>query len=435
MSNRGLGVRWAGLSCALLVAASSFASAQSDTPATYNASVSVFSGVTHTRVGERQDTTGSLGIQGAAGGRVSSGAHALTGRYSATAETRRQDLVGDNNDSINLVGASRYDFGYPAGRFDFNAGHTVRGVRNDTGFLVDLQSYDVQHAVNAGFGLNFWPTNLTTLRLSGQTARTFEEKGREDGESYSAQAALTRRWSQRTTIGATVGSNWSGRNSEDTTVDTAQLTFEQRLSNGSFSLAAGQSRARQRELEVETTTGNARRTWSSSQTTSAVYYDRSVSSTVLDLALGPLPAELADLGLPESIRIQELNLRETVGATVSTRRFCSLCRVSFLAEASSLEAQRQQLQSYEYRGRLGLSVDATPDQTVDLSYSWQGDAADKASELTDQVHRVGLGWRRTLTEHASVSASASQGFTRGETNREQFAARLSFTYGVQGALY
>ncbi|AOY90152.1 hypothetical protein BKP64_04545 [Marinobacter salinus] len=400
---------------------------------------SLFTALTHTRTdqGTSTDTNTepSLGVSGNLGGKLESGANSLALRYGGTLETKRDLGEGDQTDTSSITGASRFVHFDPASRLDFNAGHTVSLVRNNTGFVVNPSSYDTQNTLNAGAGLRFFPGDLSTLRFSGEAGRSFGAGELNDKESITASGEFSRRLSERST-GSIVGSrSWSNDNETDITIDSAQLVYNRVLENGSFNIGGGLSQADTEYpdgsvSESEAGTGFVDRTWVASDWRTSIQYNRRLSDSATDLSLD-FP-EVFDF-LPDTIRIRDLVTSDSVLVTHnSTSRLCSVCNFGLAAEAALLESEITGATTHEYSASVNFGFQLTNLQRMDFLYSWQGDAGEDAGTIIDQIHRFNTSWSRQLAEDTSFSVQLNQSYLRSRlarSDQDQFVLRLVLTKG------
>jgi hypothetical protein len=399
---------------------------------------SVFTGVTHTRTdtdsGTDTNTEPSVGVSGSLGGNLDSGANSLQLQYGGTLETRRDTFGGGQTDSSSVTGASRFTHFDPASRFDFNLGHTVSSVRNDTGFVVNPSSYDTRNTLSAGAGLRFFPGDLTTLRFSGQAGKSFGEDELNGSESVTASADLTRRLSERSSASLVGSRSWSDDDGFDTIIDSAQVIYNRTLENGSFSIGVGTSRSETEfadgsESDGDAATGFVNRTWASDESQTTVAYNRRLSDSTTDLSLD-IPVFLDFL--PDSIRIRDLVVSDAVSITHNTTRLCDVCTLGLVAEASMLESQITGATSHEYRTGINLGVQLTSLQRLSFGYSWQGDAAEDEGTIIDQIHSLTTRWTRQLAENTSFSVDFNQSYLRSKLDRndqDQFTLRLVLSHG------
>lgn len=396
----------------------------------YTATTTLFTDLTHTERESRSDTRAGAGVRGDVGARLRTGAHELQALYGGTLETKRSSLATGDRDNFSVRGSSRYNFFEPGSRFDFNAGHTIRSVRNDTGFTLDESAYDTQNAVNAGAGVYFYPGELTTLRVGGQAAKTWSENDLQEGESSSVDARLNRQVSERSSVYLLGSRSWEHENDTDITLDSASLGLDTRLENGSFSISAGVSRAESDDLDNEAVIGSIARQWTTSLTSTRVSYERTQSSSLLDLALAPIP----ELGIEDeySVRVQGLTVNDTVTLVHSTRRACDICTVNVIARGSEEENVSTGEETWEYLAGAGLGLAVTEDKTVDLDYRWQGDALEERSSIDDERHHFIVTYRHQLTDLATWGAAFDTAFTRGLADQDRYQARLFFTLGWDG---
>jgi hypothetical protein len=400
---------------------------------------SVFTGLTHTRTDqgtstEETNTEPSFGVSGNIGGRLESGANSLALQYGGTLETERDLAQGQQTDTSSITGASRFTHFDPASRFDFNLGHTVSSVRDNTGFVVDPSNYDTQNTLSAGAGLRFFPGDLSTLRFSGQAGQSFGSGDLNDKQSFTASSELSRRLSERST-GSVIGSrSWSDDNGVDITIDSAQLVYERALENGSFSIGAGVSNAETEFTDGTTTesdagTGFVDRTWVASDWQTSIQYNRRLSDNATDLSLAA--PETFDF-LPDSVRLRDLVVSDSVLITHTTFRLCSACSLGLAAEGAVLESQISGATTHEYTASANLGIQLTTLQRLNFGYSWQGDAAEDAGTIVDQIHRFNTSWTRRLSEDTSFSVQLNQSYLRSRLARndqEQFVLRFVLTRG------
>lgn len=398
--------------------------------ATYTATTTVFTDLTHTRSDRNNDTRAGAGIRGDVGASLQSGAHNFNARYGALLETQKSSLSRNENDRLSFSGSSRYNFYQPGGRFDANAGHTIRSVRNATGFAIDPGQYSTQNAISAGAGVSFYPGALTNFRVGGQVGKTWEEDSLQDGESAGVDAALTRRVSERTNLSLNGSRSWEERGDTSLTLDNATAGLDTRFENGSLNVYGGVSRAKDDDFENDAVIGSLARTWVSDRSDTRLSFDRTQTSTLLDLTFAPIP----EFGLDDefSIRLQGLTLRNSVGLTHNNRNICSLCTVRFIARGTERENVQTEEKDYEYLLGTGVSIAVDALQTLDFDYRWQGDAFTDRTTIDDEVHRFYVTWRRQLTELATLGASVGTDITRGTDDRERYIGRLFFTMGWVG---
>ncbi|WP_404362209.1 hypothetical protein [Marinobacter sp.] len=405
----------------------------------YTASASVFTEVEHNRVdiddGTETSTDPSLGVSGALGADLQSGASSLSALYSGSVQTRRDSVRGVNRDNSSVTGVSRYSWFAPANRFDFNAGHTVRSVRSDAGFVLDPAAYDVQNAVHAGAGLRFYPGELTTVRFFTQGARTFEQGDRPDLDSLTAGSDLTRRLSERSSASLTATRTWAEEVNSDITQDSVQLGYRRALEQGLFTVGAGVSSAEvdfdgQSETTSEAVTGYLSRSWLTPDTSTEIRYDRALTSTALELAVDFPEVETFE---PVTLLITELSVEDRLQLRHNTSALCSGCALGGLVGGSIFESERTGRIRHEYRAAVNLGVQVAPLQRLSTGYSWSADAGKDADELLDQVHRLSAQWTRSLAENTSVSVLVSHSFTDtslDQPDRDRTLLRLSLTHGI-----
>lgn len=409
----------------------------SDAIDSVSGSASVFGGVVHTRLdtgtGEESNTKPSAGVSGDIGGSMSSGANNLDLRYGGRLTTRRSLPNGDQTDDSSITGASRYQYADPSSIMDFNLGHSVQSVRNDTGFVLNAGDYDTRHTVRGGAGLTFQPGEVTSLRLSGQAGKSFGSGDLEDEKSWTAGADLRRRLSARSTGLLTTRRSWSESQGVDTTIDNAELGYERQLETGWFSIAAGGSWSETEfpgdrvTNESEAVTGHVSRIWATTDSSTTVRYERRLSDSATDLSLD-LPEELSFL--PDTIQLQDLVTTDSVLVAHNTSRLCRICRFSMLAEASMLESELSDAKTHEYRTSLNLSVDITRVHEFLASYSWQAEAGEDSGDIQVQIHRLSLGVTRRLAEDVRLGLELNQAWLRDDqegSDRDEYGLRVFLT--------
>ncbi|WP_417544088.1 hypothetical protein [Marinobacter sp.] len=410
----------------------------SDSVETVSGSASVFTGITHTRTdrGTSTDTNTepSLGLSGQVGGSLENGANALVLRYGGTLETSRDTADGDQTDNSSITGASRYTHFDPGSRFDFNLGHTVSSVRNDTGFVVNPSSYDTRNTLSAGAGLRFYPGELSTLRFFGQAGRSFGEDSLDDQESYTVGSEFSRRLSERSTGGLNVSRSWSDEDDTDITIDSAQLVYSLQMESGYFSIGAGGSKAETEftggtTSEYDAVTGFLERSWVTTDWRTSVKYDRSMSDSATDLSLN-LPPDFSFL--PDTVRLRDLVVSDSLSITHNNQQVCDACNLGVYAAGSLLESQVSGVTSHEYRAGINLGYQLNALQRLNFGYGWEGDADEDASVIVDQIHRITTGWTRQLAENTSFGVQLIQSYLRSKSVRDdqdQFELRFVLSRG------
>lgn len=399
---------------------------------------SVFTALTHTRIdqGTSTDTNTepSLGLSGNVGGQLQSGANSLALQYGGTFETERDLGDGEQTENSSIVGASRFSHFDPGSRFDFNLGHTVSSVRNDTGFVVNPSDYDTQNTLNAGAGIRFFPGELSTLRFSGEAGKSFGSGQLNDRESVTAASEFSRRLSERSSGGINVSRSWSTDDDIDITIDSAQLVYTTLLESGTFRVGAGASQADTEYpdgtlTESEAVTGFLERTWFAADWQTSVEYNRRLSDSATDLSL-ELPTDIEFI--PDTIRIRDLVVSDSILIAHNTSRLCSACNLGLAAEAAILESEITGATTHEYFARIDLGYQLTSLQRLGFAYRWQGDAGEDAGTVIDQIHRFNFSWTRQLAEYTSFSVEFDQAYLRSRLARndeEQFVLRFRLSKG------
>jgi hypothetical protein len=410
----------------------------SDKITSISGSASVFTGVTHTRQdtsnGTDTNTEPSVGLSGSVGGNLQSGAKSLQLQYGATLETKRDTFGGGQTDSSSVTGASRFVHADPASRFDFNLGHTVSSVRNNTGFVINPSSYDTRNTLSAGAGLRFYPGELSTLRFSGQAGRSFGEGDLNEEESFTGSVTMSRRLSERSSVSLAGSRSWSDNSDPDTTIDSVQLSYSLSMENGSFSIGAGVSQSETEFADGSVSEGDAEtgflnRTWVSEQSQTTVAYNRRLSDSATDLSLN-FP-DFPDF-FPDSIRTRDLVVSDSVSVSHNNLDLCDICNLGVFAEGAMLESKITGLKTHEYTTGVTLGLQLTSVQRLSFGYTWQGDAGDDSGTIIDQVHRLNTRWTRQLAENTSFSVDFGQSYLRSRlasNDEEQFELRLVLSRG------
>lgn len=411
----------------------------SDNVTSISGSGSLFSALTHTRtdLGSRtaSNTEPSLGLAGRLGGNLESGANALALQYGGTLETSRDLPEGDQTDNSSVSGASRYTYFDPGSHFDFNLGHTVSSVRNDTGFVINPSSYDTRNTLSAGAGLRFYPGALSTVRVSGQAGKSYSSGDLNDTESLTASTEISRRLSERST-GSLVGSrSWSSEDNIDITIDTAQLVYDLSLETGTFRVGGGLSQSETdfavgTTSESEAVTGFLERSWVSRESRTSVEYNRRLSDSTTDLSLDIPP--IFDF-LPDTVRIRDLVVSDSLLVSHNTSKLCAACSLSLAAEAVLLESQVTGETTHEFRTNVNLGLQLTTLQRLNFGYSWQGEAEENTATIFEQIHRFNTSWTRQLAEDTSFSVQFNQSYLRSrrpESNdQDRFVLKFLLTRG------
>ncbi len=421
-------------------AGSGVATAQSlsDDVTSLSGSASVFTDVTHTRT-DRGTTTDTntepgLGVSGRVGGTLERGANALVLQYGGSLKTSRDTANGEQSENSSITGASRYTHFDPGSHLDFNLGHTVSSVRNDTGFVVNPSNYDTQNTLSAGAGLRFYPGDLSTLRFSGQAGRSFGEDDLNNQESLTGTGELSRRLSDRSMGSLNVSRSWSEERGTDITIDSAQLAYNLQMKNGSFGIGAGSSRADTEYTdgttsENEAVIGFLDRTWVTEDWRTSVQYNRRMSDSATDLSLN-LPPVFSFL--PDTVRTRDLVVSDSLLLTHNNQRACDICDLGVYAEGSLLESQVSGATTHEYRAGINLGLQLTALQRLNIGYGWQGDANEDANIIVDQIHRLSTSWTRQLAEYTTFGVQFNQSYLRSRLARndqDQFVLRFVLSRG------
>lgn len=404
-----------------------------------SASASVFTSVTHTVVddgiSEESNTEPGIGIRGSVAGELDSGPSNLQLQYGATVETSRDLPTGDQTDNSSVRGAARYRWFDPASPVDFNFGHTIQSVRNDTGFVVDPASYDTRNELSAGAGVRVYPGELSYLRLSAQAGRSFGEDTLNDDSSETLAGEFVRLLGERSDASLLARRSWSETTNYDLTIDTVQAVFRHRAETGFFRVGLGQSWATTEfpdnsEIDADAVTGFVERSWQGPESNSRLRYERRLSDSAAELSLNNEPV----FGfLNETVRTHDLVISDSVLATYDTRALCDFCTLGIGLEAAVLESELTGATTHEYRGRAGLGFQLTGIERVYFNYDWQGDAGEQADVINEQIHRLTIGWNRLLAEETTLGVEFYQSYLNSRLERadeDEYGLRLVLTWGV-----
>lgn len=430
--------RLAGLGAVGLVTGGASAQGLDDSIQAISGSASVFAGVAHSRAdgpdGGNSTTEPSIGVSGAIGGGMHRGANTLDLKYSGTLEMERDLANGGQSDNSSLVGATRFSHRDPASPFDFNLGHTVNSVRNDTGFVANPSDYDTRHSISGGAGLRVYRGELTELRVAGQGGRSYGEGDVGGDSSYTGSATASRRLSERSSASLVGSRSVSDESDTDTTIDSFQLSYSRALETGSFGIGIGISQAETEYndgtgSDYEAGTGFVTRSWITRDSQTIVEYNRRLTDSTIDLSLD-VPEFLSFL--PDSVRLTELVVTDSLSIAHNTTRLCDVCTFGVVVEGSVLESQISETRRHEYGVSANLGVELTSLQTLTLGYTWQADAGDNAGTIDEQVHRINTRWTRALAENTSFSVDFTQSYLRSRfpgEDEEEFLLRLMLSHG------
>lgn len=401
-------------------------------------SASVFAAMNHTRTdtatGTDTNTEPSVGLSGVLGGEFVSGANSLALQYAGTVETSRDNTAGESSDTSSFNGVSRFQHLDPASRFDFNAGHTVRSVRNDTGFVINPNDYDTQNVVNAGAGFRLYPGDLTTLRLSADGSRSFGDADAADNESWLGKAEIQRRLSSRSASLLTASRSWADEDNLDLTIDSAVLAYITELESGSFTIGAGFSKAEAefnggQVIESDGIVGYMTRVWLTPEWTSSLSYTRTLSDSAIDQVANPT---VVGGFLDEDVRLNELAVTDTVDFQYTTRGLCDVCDGGMILSGSIRESEYTGATTHEYLAGVNLGIQISSLQRLEFRYLWQGDAGDDAGTVLEEIHRFDTRWSRLIGEETTFGLELNQSYLRSKLARndeDEFVLRVVLTHG------
>src|SRR5690554_5669194 len=428
--------RWlvASLSCAAVVlSAPVVAQSLSDTVESVSGSASAYGEAVHTRMdtadGRRNNTKPGAGISGQVGGAFRSGANHLSLNYGGSLSTRRDLPSGDQTDSSSVNGASRYDYATPVNPLDFNLGHTVQSVRNNTGFLLNTGDYETRNTLTGGAGLTFHPGEVSSLRFAAQAGKSYGSGDLNNSESQTVTADFSRRLTERSSAGLTARRSWADEDGVDTTIDNAELNYSLNLENGFFSIGAGKSWSEadfpgQATRESDAMTGHLNRTWVGPESSTSLEYNRRLSDSTTDLSLN-LPPQFAFL--PDTIELRELVVSDAVLVSHNTSKLCDVCSFSSVAQVERLESELSGATTYNYGAALNLGVDITNLHQLTASYSWQADSGFETGRIEQQRHQLILGVSRLLAEDVRMGVKFGLSWVRRKADNgdeEQYGVRM-----------
>ncbi|MEQ5814945.1 hypothetical protein J3362_05480 [Marinobacter sp. NFXS11] len=405
--------------------------------ARFEGEASVFTALTQNRVdtaaGTDAETEGRLGLEGSVAGEWLSGGNSVLLDYAAQVETSRNSDVGSGGDNSTITGLSRFAHADPSNPFEFNLGHTVRTVRNNTGFVIDPKNYDTQNIVNAGAGLRLNPGALTTVRVSADAARAYGDSEEGDTDSYTARVNLERRLSQRS-FGLVNGSrSWSDEGATEVTIDAYQVGYRSVDDFGAFSIGGGVS-----EAETEFPSGLVTKSdgvtafltkdWVTTDWTTSFSYNRTLSDSAIDLVLNP---ETPD-DFSENVRLNEVVLSDRFDLRHTRRTLCDVCDFSIRVSVEIRESQESGETTHELGAGWDLGIQITNLQRLEFRYLWQAETEENASEVQDQVHRFNSRWVRQLAEFTSFAVEFNQAYLASKQQRpdeEEYELRLVLSHG------
>ena len=414
-----------------------FAQAFEEDLARFEGNASVFTALTQNRVdtaaGTDSETEGRLGLEGGLAGEWVSGSNSALLDYSARVETSRNSDIGSGGDNSSITGLSRFAHADPSNPFEFNAGHTVRTVRNNTGFLIDPTNYDTQNIVNAGAGLRLTPGALTTVRVSADGARAYGDSGEGDTDSYTARVNLERRVSQNS-FGLVNGSrSWSDEGDTEVTIDAYQVGYRTADDFGTFSIGGGVSEA-ETELpsglvtESDGVTAFLTKDWVTTDWTTSFSYNRTLSDSAIDLVLNPQSPD----DFSENVRLNEVVLSDRFDLRHTRRTLCDVCDFSVQVSGEIRESQESGETTHELGAGFDLGIQMSNLQRLEFRYLWQAETEENASEVQEQVHRFNSRWVRQLAEFTSFAVEFNQAYLRSKRQRpdeEEFELRLVLSHG------
>ncbi|ONF45430.1 hypothetical protein BTO32_02960 [Marinobacter lutaoensis] len=399
---------------------------------------SVFTSVTHTEVdrGSSTDSTTepSLGVSGNVAGELNSGANNLQLQYGGSLETSRDLPSGDQTENSAIRGAARFTYFDPTQPVDFNLGHTVQSVRNNTGFVVDPANYDTRNELTAGAGVRVYPGELSYLRLSAQAGQSFGGGTLNDDRSETLSGQFVRRLDERSEGSLNASRSWSETTDYDLTIDTVQVVYQRRTESGFLRGGVGQSQGTTEfrdggDIDSDAVTGFLERGWQTDEATTRFRYERRLSDSAAELSLNEQPV----FGfLEDTVRTHDLVVSDSVLVSHDTRNLCDACTFGVGLEASVLESELIGATTHEYRGRIGLGIQLTGIERVYFDYDWQADAGENGDVIQEQVHRFTMGWSRLLAENTTFGVELFQSYLNSRLDRpdeDEYALRFVLTRG------
>lgn len=435
----------AGFSPGVVVAlVSLFVTVQADSKTVFSVG-----GYTGARISDTATTEASLradvGITGNAGYSWQSGSRSLNSAYSLATRTSVGNLLDLENAEGRLdqqiTGATRFIQQARNNLWDFSLGHEASLYNPSEGLTLNPFDLEVLQGFSANGGLNLQPDARTRLRL-GVNAGTsvdvdFEEQGSTLGWSASATRQLNPRTSGSVQVGQTVA--FSPETDDPVQIDSAQLSLNRSLRNGSVSGSVGVSQSEVEGLKYESVTGSLSRRWQWSEHQGELSYNRAVSNSLLDLTtLEPVADSLGSQVSsspddPPGDTFQSLSLSDSVRLVLTTERWCSLC-TNTLSIAGTRTEQLSSVpgladEQFSASVSTGMIVRVTTVESVNFNYQWRGEGLGPDEQL-QQRNKLSAGWQRSLDRRLTVSGTAQVQWLKGQAidNRNEWSLRASATY-------
>lgn len=364
------------------------------------------------------------------------GSHRLNAGYNVRlTQSYRTSL----STTVGVGGRSGYGWLHPSGRFDLDAGHQITTVNRTSGLFLDDVTYDAQQTLNGGVGVNFRPGPRTRLRVAGRGGANYDQGFEPAGQTLNGSVSLTQRLRPNTSASATVSRTltFAGSTTPNTEIDAAQGQLERTLRrNGQLIVGGGISEVRSDNTTVVVGTGLARWRWQTLRSQWTLGYDRSVTSSLIELTLaevlqlGPdLPDELAFLD-DEVMMISGLVVRDAISADYRNDHLCRLCTWQLdgrVAQEESLFTSAVQV-TLDVGTRLSLQLNPLAEIGVGYRSQWEADSV--TTDPDQQLQRINGFWRRDLAENAQVNAELSHTRLSGERNDHRTTVQVSARYGL-----
>lgn len=397
---------------------------------TLNTEATVFSEVSH-EVSEADDDRNALGV-GTSGGysyNYQVGPHFLSSAHILR-------IIGEYSESFSerarVTGVASYRYGNDDDRFTFNARHLVQSANIGPGFVLNPAEFEILQIASVGAGFQNPIGDLTRVSYDVQLSGTFYEDSRLNGTNLTNTLSVDRRMNNTDFLAASLSRVMirEGTPTQESEIDTGQVTYTKQRSNGQWNLSIGRTEANTERSNITTTSGGLRRIWAFTESSVSLGYRREVTNTLIDLSDSgaELPPEVVDDPETDKIRLNTLALSDQVDMEFETARPCQRCRFSVSGLAQQQENIDTDLLGYSFQASTNLSVDIYSDQTLQLDYQWRADSEDDPDNVYLEVNRLAVNWNRYLTAGTVLRAEAIQVWLDEEgVDSQRFTARLSVT--------
>lgn len=342
--------------------------------------------------------------------------------------------------TVGVGGRSGYAWLHPGGRYDLDVGHRITTVNRSNNLFLDDINYDAQQTFNGGVGVNFRPGSRTRLRISGRGGANYNQGFTPAGQTLNGTVTLSHLLRPNTTATTSVARTltFDGSTTANTQIDSVQGQLERSLRrNGRLVVGGGVSEVRSDNTTVVVGTGLARWRWHTLRSQWTLGYDRSVTSSLIELTLaevlqfGPdMDEDLAFLLEEEVVVISGLVVRDALTADYQNDHLCRLCRWQVdgrVAQEESLFTSAVTV-TLDVGTRIGLQL--TPREEIGVGYrsQWESDAV--TVDPDQQLQRVNGFWRREVAENSELSAEISHSRLSGVRNEHRSTVQVSARYGL-----